>query len=267
LIVFRDDLNYVIIYYNYIEMSDPVCVKLIDNDEEFKGIKTKEPSIKIAIKDGDKYTITDSNNMDGTDFEKDSMYAQVDAPAVSSANDDDASVDGDGDADKAAAERKRLEEEAERKRLEEEAERKRLEEEAERKRLEAERKDDKLMSNVTPDSDDETVDSEITTISSATTLPAGAGVNDRKIRTIDSNINPRNQGNFNKPADGTPGTPDTARSTDSGRSNDTTVSGGKRRKSTKRGRKSTRKGRKSSGKGRKSVKRGRKGKGSRRSKK
>ena len=239
-------------------MSDPVCVKLIDNDEEFKGIKTKEPSIKIAIKDGDKYTITDSNNMDGTDFEKDSMYAQVDAPAVSSANDDDASVDGDGDADKAAAERKRLEEEAERKRLEEEAE---------RKRLEAERKDDKLMSNVTPDSDDETVDSEITTISSATTLPAGAGVNDRKIRTIDSNINPRNQGNFNKPADGTPGTPDTARSTDSGRSNDTTVSGGKRRKSTKRGRKSTRKGRKSSGKGRKSVKRGRKGKGSRRSKK
>jgi hypothetical protein len=159
LIVFRDDLNYVIIYYNYIEMSDPVCVKLIDDDAEFKGIKIKDPSVKIAIKAGDKYTITDSNQMDGTEFEKDSMYAQVDAPAATNTANDaegdgDTPVDGDGDADKAAAERKRLEEEAERKRLEAEEE---------------------LTSNVTHDSDDETVDSEITNKSSDTTVPSGGG--------------------------------------------------------------------------------------------
>jgi hypothetical protein len=117
-----------------------VCVKLIENDDEFKGIKTKEPSVKIAIKDGDKYDIKDSNDMDGTEFEKDSMYAQVDAHAIVPDGDDDTDDDtDDGDADKAAAEQKdKTEAEKEE------------EEEAERKRLEAE--NDKLMSNVTVNS-------------------------------------------------------------------------------------------------------------------
>jgi len=65
-----------------------VCVRLVKDEVEFEEFKTKVPTVKIAIKDGNNYTVKDSKEMGETKFDKNvSMYVQVDAP--------DASVEGE----------------------------------------------------------------------------------------------------------------------------------------------------------------------------
>tara|TARA_B110000285_G_scaffold73136_1_gene84314 strand:- start:1702 stop:2289 length:588 start_codon:yes stop_codon:yes gene_type:complete len=59
-----------------------VCVRLVKDADDLKTQTELSPPVKIAIKTGDNYDIKDSNEMNADDFVKDSMYAQVDAPAI-----------------------------------------------------------------------------------------------------------------------------------------------------------------------------------------
>ena len=64
---------------------DTACVKLIKGADELQIYSELEPATKIAIKDGDKYIVRDSNTMSSGEFKENSMYAQVDVPAAKAA--------------------------------------------------------------------------------------------------------------------------------------------------------------------------------------
>jgi len=58
-------------------MATQVCVKLIEERDELKDIKNNNHPGKIAIKNGDKYTIKDPKDVNLEEFIENSMYVHL----------------------------------------------------------------------------------------------------------------------------------------------------------------------------------------------
>ena len=56
------------------------CVKLIESGDELLELLINDNNpVKIAVKDGDKYTVKDSNDMNRADFEENHLFVEINA--------------------------------------------------------------------------------------------------------------------------------------------------------------------------------------------
>ena len=72
------------------------CVKLIEDQLALSNIiiENINDPVKIAIKDGDKYTVKDSNTMDRSEFEKNHLFVEINAtPADAGAAEENTGAD------------------------------------------------------------------------------------------------------------------------------------------------------------------------------
>ena len=71
------------------------CVKLIESGGELSNIiiDNLDDPVKVAVKDGDKYTVKESNDMTGADFKENHLFVHIDATPAATPSAEEKQVD------------------------------------------------------------------------------------------------------------------------------------------------------------------------------